>query len=245
MKNTLLLLLMCLGLSHLALADGEESRASIRTRLATEYYKVGQYAVAVSEAKKAIESDAKYILAYNVMALSYWALKDKAMAGKIFKDALSIVPNDPDVNHNYATFLCANGEVKQAQVHFNTALSDSLYPTPDQTMLAAANCAISNNDLALATEWYQKILAVRPNHLQAKYQLSNLMLKSGDLPEAKRLFIEMYKSSKASQPELLWLGVKIEHAIGNKVAEQRYATELLAQFPDSVEATKLQIGKYD
>ncbi|WP_027468813.1 type IV pilus biogenesis/stability protein PilW [Deefgea rivuli] len=247
MKNTLLLLALCLGFSHLAQADTDagESRASVRTRLASEYYKIGQYTVAVSEAQKAIDADSKYVLAYNVMALSYLALKDKATAAKFFKEALNIAPMNPDVNHNYANFLCANGEVAKAQTHFNTALSDPLYPTPDQTMMAAANCAISNNDLALAAEWYKKILTLRPNHLQAKYQLSGLLLKSGDLPEAKRLFIEMYKTTKPSQAELLWLGIKIEHAIGNKAAEQRYATELLALFPDSVEATKLQIGKYD
>lgn len=247
MKNILLLLVLCLGLSHLAYADteGAESRASVRTRLASEYYKIGQYTVAVSEAKKALDADSKYVLAYNVMALSYWALKDTATAEKFFKEALNIAPMNPDVNHNYANFLCGNGQVAQAQAHFHTALSDPLYPTPEQTMMAAANCAIANSNFALATEWYQKILVLRPNHLQAKYQLSSLMLQSGDLPESKRLFIELYKTIKPAPSELLWLGVRIEHAIGNKAAEQRYATELIALYPDSVEATKLQIGKYD
>lgn len=245
MKNTLVLVMLCLGLSQFAWANQGESRASVRTRLASEYYKLGQYTVAVSEAKKALESDPKYVLAYNVMALSYWALKDNAMTIKLFKDALSIEPSNSDVNHNYANFLCANGDVKLAQDHFRIALSNPLYPTPEQTMLAAANCAISNNDLPLAIDWYKKVLAFRPNHLQAKFQLSNLLLKTGDLPEAKRLFIDMFRTTKPTQAELLWLGIKIEHAIGNKTAEQRYATELMALFPDSVEATKLQIGRYD
>ncbi|QZA80355.1 type IV pilus biogenesis/stability protein PilW [Deefgea piscis] len=244
MKNTLLLVALCLGLSHFALAN-EDSRASVRTRLASEYYKVGQYPIAVDEAKKAIAADAKYVLAYNVMALSYWALGDKTTAADIFKQALKIEPSNSDVNHNYANFLCANGQVQQAETHFNTALSDPLYPTPENTMMAAANCALSNQDNALAAQWYKKILIQRPNYLQAKFQLSNLMLKSGDLPEAKRLFVDLYRSSKPTPVELLWLGVRVERAIGNKTAEQRYAKELLSAFPDSVEATKLQIGKYD
>lgn len=245
MKNTLVLVMLCLGLSQFAWANQGESRASVRTRLASEYYKLGQYTVAVSEAKKALESDPKFVLAYNVMALSYWALKDNAMTTKLFNDALRIEPSNSDINHNYANFLCANGDVKQAQERFALALSNPLYPTPEQTMLAAANCAISSDDIPLAIEWYKKVLAMRPNHLQAKFQLSNLLLKSGDLPEAKRLFIEMFRSMKTPQAELLWLGVRIENAIGNKTAKQRYATELMALYPDSVEATKLQIGKYD
>lgn len=245
MKKTFLFLMLCLGLSHFVWAEEVESRASVRTRLASEYYKIGQYTVAVSEAKKALDSDPKYVLAYNVMALSYWALKDNSMAVKLFKEALSIEPTNSDLNHNYANFLCTNGEVKLAQDHFGVALSNPLYPSPEQTMLAAANCAITSNDLPLAIDWYKKVLAFRPNHLQAKFQLSNLLLKSGDLPEAKRLFIEMLRANKTPQVELLWLGIKIEHAIGNKAAEQRYAAELMAKFPDSVEATKLQIGKYD
>ncbi|QZA76417.1 type IV pilus biogenesis/stability protein PilW [Deefgea tanakiae] len=245
MKNTLVVLMLCLGLSQFAWANDGESRASVRTRLASEYYKLGQYTVAVSEAQKALDSDPKYLLAYNVMALSYWALKDNAMTIKLFKDALSLEPTNSDLNHNYANFLCANGDVKQAQERFGIALSNPLYPTPDQTMLAAANCAISSNDLPLAIEWYKKVLSFRPNNIQAKFQLSSLLLKSGDLPEAKRYFIEMFRATKTPQSELLWLGVKIEHAIGNKTAEQRYAAELMALYPDSVEATKLQIGKYD
>jgi type IV pilus assembly protein PilF len=237
--------MLCLGLSQFAWANQGESRASVRTRLASEYYKLGQYTVAVSEAKKALESDPKFVLAYNVMALSYWALKDNAMTTKLFNDALRIEPSNSDINHNYANFLCANGDVKQAQERFALALSNPLYPTPEQTMLAAANCAISSNDIPLAIEWYKKVLALRPNQLQAKFQLSNLLLKSGDLPEAKRLFIEMFRTMKTPQVELLWLGVRIENAIGNKTAKQRYATELMALYPDSVEATKLQIGKYD
>ena len=238
---------MCLGFSHIAQADTDsiESRASVRTRLASEYYKIGQYTVAVSEAKKALDSDPKYILAFNVMALSYWALKDNPIADKIFREALSIEPSNSDVNHNYANFLCANGDIAGAQAHFNTALNDPLYPSPEQTMLAAANCAITNNNFALAMEWYKKVLALRPNNAQAKFQLSTLLLKANDLPEAKRFFIDLYKTTRPMPAELLWLGVRIEHAIGNKTAERNYSTELLALYPDSVEATKLQIGKYD
>jgi len=245
-KKYLVVLIACLSLTPFSWANNDgESRASVRTRLASEYYKLGQYTIAVSEAQKALDSDSKFVLAYNVMALSYWALKDNGMATKLFQDALKIEPSNSDVNHNYANFLCTNGDVKKAQEHFAIALSNPLYPTPEQTMLAAANCAISNKDIPLAVEWYKKVLAIRPNNMQAKFQLSNLLLKSGDLPEAKRYFIEMLKASKNPQSELLWLGVRIERAIGNKTAEQRYATELMAQFPDSVEATKLQIGKYD
>lgn len=245
MKKILVVFIVCLGLTQFAWANEGESRASVRTRLASEYYKLGQYPVAVSEAKKALESDPKFVLAYNVMALSYWALKDNSMATKLFQDALKIEPSNSDVNHNYATFLCSTGDVKKAQEHFNIALGNPLYPTPDQTMLAAANCAIANNDFPLAIEWYKKVLAIRPNNMQAKFQLSNLLLKAGDLPEAKRYFIEIFRTIKNPPAELLWLGVRIENAIGNKAAEQRYATELMAQFPDSVEATKLQIKKYD
>jgi type IV pilus assembly protein PilF len=43
-------------------------------------------------------------------------------------------------------------------------------------------------------------------------------------------------------PEILWLAVQIERAVGAKDAEASYALQLRRQYPDSEQAKLLQSG---
>jgi type IV pilus assembly protein PilF len=46
-------------------------------------------------------------------------------------------------------------------------------------------------------------------------------------------------------PESLWLAVRIERKLGERVSEQAYATQLRRRFPNSAEYQSLQRGQYD
>ncbi|QLG87925.1 hypothetical protein HQ393_06415 [Chitinibacter bivalviorum] len=236
-------------LMQVAFADDDvgppEQRAATRTSLASEYYKRTLYAVAIDEAKKALQAVPDYAQAYNVLALSYLALRDEASAKSYFELAIKAAPKDPDINHNYANYLCDRSDFKNAFTRYEIALGNPLYPTPEATMLAAANCAQKAGDKALMRQYLVRANKQQSQNLQVKFQLANVLLEEGDLPQAKQLFIEVLRAIPKSPPELLWLGVRIERKIGNKESEARYANELRRMYPDSLEATKLQTGRYD
>jgi type IV pilus assembly protein PilF len=236
-------------LMHVAFADDElspaEQRAATRTSLASEYYKRKLYAVAIEEAKKALESVPNYAQAYNVLALSYMALQDETSAKSYFELAIKSAPTDPDINHNYGNYLCSKDNYKAGISRFDIALNNPLYASIEATQLAAGNCSLKAGNKTLARSYFERAVKQQPNSLQAKFQLSTLLLDAGELPDAKKYFIDVLRAMPKSPPELLWLGVRIERKIGNKESESRYANELRRNYPDSVEATKLLTGQYD
>ena len=49
----------------------------------------------------------------------------------------------------------------------------------------------------------------------------------------------MASVATAATPDALWLGVRVEEALGDMAAAGAYSTQLLENFPDSVEARQL------
>ncbi|WP_410498009.1 hypothetical protein [Chitinibacter sp. S2-10] len=233
----------------LAQADEEltsdQQRAATRTSLASEYYRRGAYTIAIDEANKALDAVANYPQALNVLAVAYVALKDDAQGRKYFELAMQAAPKDPDINQNYGNYLCERGEHQAGLARYEVVLGTTLYPTPDLTLLAAANCSLKAGDKALAKQYFDRASKQRTSSLQVKFQVANFLLSEGELPQAKQLFIDVLRAIPKAPPELLWLGVRIERKIGNKEAEARYASELRRNHPDSLEATKLLTGQYD
>ena len=62
--------------------------------------------------------------------------------------------------------------------------------------------------------------------------------------EARRL-VSRYNKLVSPNPESLWLAVRIERKLGERVTEQAYATQLRRRFPNSAEYQSLQRGQYD
>ncbi len=243
------LLLMCVLCSSMAWANDEptpaEQRAMTRTNLATEYYKRGAYAIAIEEGKKALESVKNFPYALNILALSYWAVKEDATSRSYFEQALRAAPKDPDINKNFGNFLCEEGEHRAGLARYDVVLANPFFPNQDQALVAAANCSLKAGDRALAKQYFQRAAQLQSRNPQVKYQLASFLLEEQDLPEAKRHFVDLMRIFPQPPAELLWLGVRIERAIGSKEAETRYAKQLQQLYPDAVETTKLLTGKYD
>ncbi|WP_373975714.1 tetratricopeptide repeat protein [Chitinibacter sp. SCUT-21] len=243
------LIALMLALSPLSFANDEggsdQQRAATRTSLASEYFRRGAYAVAIEEAKKALEAESEYPQALNVLAVSYLALKDEQSGRAYFERAVKAAPKDSDINQNYGNYLCERGEYRAGLARYEVVLTNKLYPTPDLTLIAAARCSLKAGDQVLAKQYFDRASKQATNNLSVKFQISEYLLGEGDLPRSKQLFMEVLRALPKAPSELLWLGVRIERKIGNKEAELRYANELKRNYPDSVEATKLLTGQYD
>ncbi|WP_035051954.1 type IV pilus biogenesis/stability protein PilW [Andreprevotia chitinilytica] len=224
--------------------SGPAQRASIRTQLAAEYFKRGQYSTALDEIQKALAADPKYASAYSVAGLIYSELKEAAPARKNFLEALRLTPDDPDINHNYGWFLCQQGQYKEGVAYYMKAVQNPLYETPDRSLVNAGQCTAKSGDLDGGRDYLLRALRLRPSSLTARIELVELDLKRKDFVEAKRYLIE---SQKLTQPsaQMAWLAVRVEHALGNQDNEARYADLLRKQYPDSLETARLLTNQYD
>src|SRR6185295_9585690 len=220
------------------------NRARVHTELASVYYERGNYAVALDELRMATTADSSYPQAYSMYGLVYTELREKGLAQQSFERALQLSPNDGDINHNYGWFLCQNGQPADSIRYFLQAVRNPLYQTPWRSYSAAGVCSQRTNNTKDADEFFQRALKMDPDEPTAMLQLAQIRYKQGTLDEARRL-VTRYNKQMAPSAESLWLALRVERKLGERVAEQSYANQLRRRFPGSPEYQALQRGEFD
>ena len=220
------------------------NRARVHTELASAYFERGNMGVALDELRQATTADSSYPQAYGLLGLVYMELKDPAQAESNFERALRLSPNDADINHNYGWFLCQSGREKDSIKYFLQALRNPLYSSPSRTYSAAGLCSLRAKNPKDAEEFFQRALRLDPDDSTSLLQLAQIRYRQGNLEEARRM-VSRYNKVVSPNPESLWLAVRIERKLGERVAEQSYANQLRRRFPNSAEYQSLQRGQYD
>lgn len=220
------------------------NRARVHTELAGAYFERGNMGVALDELRQANTADPSYAQAYGLLGLVYMELKDPRQAESNFQRALQLSPNDADINHNYGWFLCHNGREKDSIQHFLQALRNPLYSSPGRTYSAAGLCSLKANNTKDAEQFFQRALRLDADDPTSLLQLAQIRFRQGNVEEARRL-VSRYNKLVSPNPESLWLAVRIERKLGERVSEQSYANQLRRRFPNSAEYQSLQRGQYD
>jgi len=220
------------------------NRARVHTELAAGYYERGSMGVALEELRQATTADSSYAPAYGLYGLVYMELRENAHAQDSFERALRIAPNDPDINHNYGWFLCQTGREKESVRYFMQAVKNPLYPAPWRSYSAAGVCSLRVNNAKEAEDYFQRALKLDPDEPAALLKLGEIRYRQGSNQDAQKL-VARYNKLVAPTPESLWLALRIERRLGQRVAEQSYANQLRRRFPGSPEYQSLQRGQYD
>ena len=76
------------------------------------------------------------------------------------------------------------------------------------------------------------------------YHLSALLLRRNELTRAQ-FYIRRLNNSELANVESLWLGIKVERALGDSVAMRQLAGQLRKRFPDSRELGAYERGAFN
>jgi tetratricopeptide (TPR) repeat protein len=134
------------------------------------------------------------------------------------------------------------GREKEALSHIQAAMKNPLYKTPEKAYLNAGSCHARIGDLDTAEGYVQQSLRILPGNPPALLELANINYRKGDLELARQGLGDLLRHNEPNA-EALWLGVRIERALGNRSAEARYTSQLRRKFPLSPEAQELLKGK--
>jgi len=220
------------------------NRAKLRTELASLYYSNGKLGVALEELRNATNADASYAPAYGMYGRVYMQMKENKRAEESFERALRLAPNDADINHNYAWFLCQTDREPESIKYFLAALRNPLYATPWRSYAAAGVCSLKVKQVKDAEAFFERALKFEPDEPDALLGLGQIRYRQGSMGEARRL-VARYNKVNTPSAESLWLAVRVERRLGERVAEQSFATQLRRRYPDSTEYQSLQRGQYD
>ena len=221
------------------------NRAKLHTELASLYYSSGNLGVALEELRIAQTADSGYAPTYGMFGLVYMQLKENGRAEESFERALRLSPSDADINHNYGWFLCQTGREPASIKYFLLAIRNPLYPTPWRSYSAAGVCTMKTDARSKDAEaFFERALKLDPDEPDALLNLAKIRYHQGNAGEARKLVARHNKLVNPS-PESLWLALRVERKMGERVAEQGFANQLRRRYPDSAEYRALQRGQYD
>jgi type IV pilus assembly protein PilF len=221
-----------------------QKRSRIRLQLAVDYYEQRQMSVALDEVKLALQADPNSADAYSVRALIYMEMGETRLAEENFNSALRLAPNNPDIANNYGWFLCLNGREAESIVHFEAAIANKSYQAPSKALNNAGVCSLKTKDVAKAERYFLQAFQFDPGNLLTSLNLGKIYYDRADYERA-RFYIGRVIKGDMLTPEALWLGIKIEHKMGDRAAETSLGTQLRRRHPASKENGSYQRGAFD
>jgi type IV pilus assembly protein PilF len=173
--------------------------------------------------------------------LVYERLNEAAKAERAYTAAARLGKADPNIQNNYAGYLCRNGKTAAGEKLFNEVARNPAYQTPEVALVNAGVCVESAGDALDAQRYFTKALAIRPNTPEAILQLGNLAMDSGDAGEALG-YAQRYLAANPPTAEVLWLGFRAQRKLGDNSAAAVFARRVQTEFPNSEQAQLMRSG---
>jgi len=232
------------GTSVIGETGEPRNRAKLHTELAALYFSRGNMAVALEELRIALAADPAYSPTHGMFGLVYMELRENRLAEQSFQNGLRLSPQDPDLNHNYAWFLCQSGRETDSIKFFLNALRNPLYVTPWRSHAAAGTCSMRYGQVKDAEEFFERALKQEPDELASLLQLGQIRYRQSRFEEARRL-VQRFNKLVEPTAESLWLALRVERKLGERLTETAFANQLRRRHPGSREYQLLQRGEYD
>lgn len=215
-----------------------ESPAKIYVEMGIAYMRDGQDAVALKKLRRAIEVDPENSDAHNVLGILYERLGETEQAARHYDRAAALDPRDPYIRNARGSFFCKQGRYETALQEFDLALDNPLYPTPWVALTNAGLCSERAGDRAKAETYYRRALTANQRYTPALFQMAELSFEQQNHMSA-RAYLERYHSEVQATAASLWLGVRVEQSLGDRVKAVEYKRRLLKEFPDAPEIQAL------
>jgi len=217
----------------------EKSPADIYVQLGIAYLQEGQYATALKKLRRGLELDPENANIHNVMALLYEQLNDNKRATSYFDSAVSLSPRDPYIRNARATHYCKLEQYAEAEADFNIASSNPINSAPWIALTNAGLCSLRQNDQAKAERYFRQALGRNKQYYIALEQMVIIAWQQKSYLSA-RAYLERYLTVQQPTAALLWFAIRIENALSNDEATERYKRQLLELFPDALEVQKMR-----
>lgn len=216
--------------------DEERNRkaSAINVQLGIGYLQQDNLESANEKLYKALQQNPDSAPAHNAYAILQERLLQYDKAEIHYREATKLDPNDSQAANNYGAFLCRQGREAESVKHFDQAVKNPLYRTPEYAYTNAARCLVKIDKLAEAREYLVKALGSKSDFPVALYTMADLNHREGRFTDAKR-YIDRYHLMAQPSAGTLWFSLENELELGNRDTVDEIAEQLAREFPESNE----------
>ncbi|MDE2400923.1 MAG: type IV pilus biogenesis/stability protein PilW [Burkholderiales bacterium] len=220
-------------------------RARIRIELASAYFAQGQLTTALDEVKRALAIDNNISEAYELRGLIYDALGEPGLSEESFKRAIQLDARNGSALHNYAWSLCNKQQYPAADALFERAAELPQSVIVSKTLLARGVCQIRAGLLPAAEQSLIRSYELDPSSPATAYNLALVLYRRGEYERSRFYIRRVNNVPEQITAESIWLGIRVENRMNNISGRDELATMLRSRFPNSREATALELGRFD
>jgi type IV pilus assembly protein PilF len=221
--------------------ENPKDAAAYNVQLGIAYLKQGNVSAAREKIERALKQDPGSPDVQTAAALLYDRMGEPSRADGHYAAVVRLKPKDAEALNNYGVFLCRNKRTREGEERFLQAATSPLNRAPAVAYTNAGLCMRGAGKLDEAQRYFEKALtAQQPAHRDALYYLGELHLDRGRATDA-RLYLQRLMDGVPATAETLWLGVRVEKALGNLSAAEAYAKRLKSEYP-SAEQTRALIA---
>jgi len=219
-------------------------RARIRMELAVGYFEQGQVNVALDEVKQVLASDPGFADAHNLRGLIYMRLNDMRLAEESFRRAVALDPRNSSTQHNLGWLQCQQNRYPESLLTFKQVLANPLYTGQAKTWMAQGLCQARAGRMAEAETSLAHAYELDAGNPITGYNLANLLFQRGELTRSQ-FYIRRLNNSDLANAETLWLGVRVERRLNDRVAMAQLGEQLKKRFPRSTQSASFERGAFD
>lgn len=209
--------------------------AQYNAQLGANYLQRGDLEQARRKLESALGQDQDNAMAHVVYGQLQQRVGRPDVARGHFERAIEIEPDVAEHRNAYGIFLCSVDEVSAAEAEFEKAAEDPYYSTPEYALDNAGLCMLDAKDLDGAEKYLRAALRENTKFPAAWLHMAQLHKERQRLTVAAA-YLQNYEKLGPRTPESLLLGHEIKRDAGDLGAAERYASQLLNDFPASREA---------
>ncbi|MDQ2068714.1 type IV pilus biogenesis/stability protein PilW [Natronospira bacteriovora] len=222
----------------------DEEAALNHLQLGIHYMRQGRLNASKDNLERSLRLDNRNPMTHATIALLYEQLNDFRLAERHYRRALRLDGDDPSIRNNYGTFLCRRGDYREAEEELVRAARNRLYETPEVAWTNAGSCVRRIPDYEAAESHFRNALRVRPNYTDALWSMADMQYEREEYLSARAFFQRLAEQDEL-EPAALYLGVRIEDALGDRMEARRHANRLKSKYPDSEFKHRLAELGYD
>jgi type IV pilus assembly protein PilF len=139
---------------------------------------------------------------------------------------------------------CQQARYPEAMADFSQVLANPGYGERAKTYMTQGLCQIRAGQRREAEQSLLKAYEFDAANPVTGYNLANLLFQNAEFARAQ-FYIRRLNNSEWANAESLWLGIKVENKMADRVALLQLATQLEKRFPQSKEASAYRRGAFD